>query len=133
MQSPFRISRRSQRIVLAQVELVTVVKSLQAVSEEMLIDRLIERLLIIAVEHAGAVRGFLLLPEADALGIEAEAVSESQGVRVSLRPTPSKAQELPHSVIRYAVRTLENVTLNDAMLPNVFSTMPTSSVAAHAR
>ena len=58
---------------VAQLDFATVVKTSQAVSEELVLERLIERLMVIAVEHAGAERGLLLLPHSDELRIVAEA------------------------------------------------------------
>ncbi len=45
----------------------------QAVAGELLLDRLIETLMTIAIEHAGADRGLLVLPRGDDLRVEAEA------------------------------------------------------------
>ena len=46
---------------LEQLDLGTVVKASQAVSSEIVLGRLIETLMVIAVEHAGAERGLLIL------------------------------------------------------------------------
>ncbi len=46
---------------VAQLELISVVKALQAVSREIDLGKLIETLMVIAVEHAGAERGLLFL------------------------------------------------------------------------
>jgi GAF domain-containing protein len=44
-----------------QLDVETVVKASQALSSEMVLPRLIERLVRIAMEHAGAERGLLIL------------------------------------------------------------------------
>src|SRR3979490_2466114 len=64
----------------------TVVKASQAVSGEIELGKLIETLLRIAVEHAGAGRGLLILFEGDELGIAAEATTGRGRVAVTLRP-----------------------------------------------
>ena len=104
------------------LDLATVVKMSQAVSEEIVLDRLIERLLVIAVEHAGAVRGLLVLPDGNDLRIEAEATTGGEGVLVFLRRAFATAGEIPESIFRYVMRTQESVILDDAATPNVFST-----------
>jgi hypothetical protein len=44
---------------VAQLDLGTVMKASQAVSGEIVLEQLIETLMVIAVEHAGAERGLL--------------------------------------------------------------------------
>jgi len=50
-----------------------VVKASQAISGEIVLDRLIETLMTIALEDAGAERGLLILLRGDRLFVEAEA------------------------------------------------------------
>lgn len=69
-----------------QLDLSSVTKALRAVSGEIVLENLIETLMVIAVKHAGAVRGLLLLPDAGELRVEAEATTENEAVKVSLRP-----------------------------------------------
>ena len=47
---------------VAQLDVETVVKASQAVSGEIVLENLIKTLMVIAVEHAGAERGLLILP-----------------------------------------------------------------------
>ena len=62
---------------LEQLDVAAVIKTSQAVSGEIVLDRLIERLMVIAIEHAGADRGLLILSEDENLRIEAEATISS--------------------------------------------------------
>jgi hypothetical protein len=105
-----------------QLDLSSVTKALRAVSGEIVLENLIETLMVIAVKHAGAVRGLLLLPDAGELRVEAEATTENEAVKVSLRPLLAVSPDLPESVVRYASRTQESVILEDALTPNPFST-----------
>ena len=57
------------------LDLATVIKVSQAVSAEMDLDRLIETAMRAALEHAGAVRGLLILSRGDGQHIAAEATS----------------------------------------------------------
>jgi len=54
-----------------QLDLGTVIKASHAVSGEIVLEKLIETLLVIAVEHAGAERGLLILPRGEEHRIEA--------------------------------------------------------------
>jgi PAS domain S-box-containing protein len=104
------------------LELATVLKVSQAVSGEIVLEKLVETLLRTATEHAGAQRGLLILRRGDELSIEAEANTSGSSVVVRLRETPVSAAELPESVVRYAARTQESVILDDASTRNPFST-----------
>ena len=67
------------------LDVETVVKAAQAVSSEIVLDKLIEKLMAIAVEHAGAERGFLILLRSEAPQIEAEATTGRGRVEVTVR------------------------------------------------
>ena len=106
---------------LQQLDLATVVEVSHAVSSEILLDRLVERLMVIAVEHAGAGRALLLLPTRDGHRIEAEALAQANEVKVRFRQTPISSQELPESVVRYVLRAQDSVIVDDASEPNPFA------------
>ena len=57
------------------LDLATVVKASQVVSSEIELEKLIDILMVTALEHAGADRGLLILPRGDELWIEAEAIN----------------------------------------------------------
>jgi PAS domain S-box-containing protein len=98
-----------------------VVKAAQAVSGEIVLGKLIETLMRIALEHAGAERGLLILFLGDEPWIEAEATTSRNRVDVTLRQTAVSPAELPESVLQYVIRTRESVILDDAEAPTLFS------------
>ena len=104
-----------------QLDVGTVVKASQAVSSEIELGKLIETLLRIAVEHAGAGRGLLILLRGEELRIEAEATTGRGTIAVALRQAPVTPAELPESVLRTVVRTRESVSLDDAGSSTLFS------------
>jgi PAS domain S-box-containing protein len=104
-----------------QLDVGTVLKAAQAVSSEIVLGKLIETLLRIAVEHAGAERGLLILFPGDEPRIVAESTTGRGEVEVTLRQTAVSPAELPESVLHYLVRTRETVILDDALAPNPFS------------
>ncbi len=97
------------------------VKASQAVSGEIVLANLIKTLLRIAVEHAGAERGLLILFPGDEPRIAAEATTGRGQVEVTLRQTAVSPAELPESVLHYVIRTRESVILDDALAQNPFS------------
>jgi PAS domain S-box-containing protein len=104
-----------------QLDVGTVLKAAQAVSGEIVLDKLIETLLRIAVEHAGAERGLLILFPGDEPRIVAEATTGCGQVEVTLRQTTVSPAELPESVLHTMIRTRESVILDDALAQNPFS------------
>ena len=106
---------------LEQVDVLALARASQAVSSELDPGKLTEKLLVIALENAGAQRGVLILLRGDAPQIEAEAITGHDAVAVNFRqafPTPA---ELPDSILRYVIRTQESIILDDASAPNQFS------------
>jgi PAS domain S-box-containing protein len=104
-----------------QLDVGTVLKAAQAVSGEIVLDKLIKTLLRIAVEHAGAERGLLILFPGDEPRIAAEAATGSGQVEVTLRQAAVSPAELPESVLHYLIRTRKSVILDDALAQNPFS------------
>jgi len=113
--------------ILARTELLdlaTVIKVSKAVSGEMVLEKLIDSLMRAAIEQAGAERGLLIVPRRDELQIEAEATTTEGDVIVHLADGGDIAPAMPESLVRYVMRTQENVIVEDASCPNPFSADP---------
>jgi PAS domain S-box-containing protein len=104
-----------------QLDVATVVKASQAVSSEIVLSKLIERLMTIALENAGADRGLLIQPAGDDHVIQAEAKAAGDQIEVVLCQKLITGVTCPESIVRYVVRTGESVILDDASRPNIFS------------
>jgi PAS domain S-box-containing protein len=104
-----------------QLDIGTVLKAAQTVSGEIELRKLIEMLLRIAVEHAGAERGLLILFPGDEPQIAAEATTGRGQVEVTLRQTIPSPAELPETMLHYVMRTRQSVILDDALAQNPFS------------
>jgi PAS domain S-box-containing protein len=105
-----------------QLDVAAVVKASQALSSEMLLPRLIEQLMTIAMQNAGADRGLLILSQRDDYRIEAEA--RADGERIVLHDVASAGSAAPESIVRYVMRSRECVILDDATKQNLFSEDP---------
>ncbi|WP_437916740.1 AAA family ATPase [Sorangium sp. So ce302] len=95
-----------------QFDVLSVVKAAQSISGELKLSRLLEMLLRIVVEHAGAEEGCVLLVREEQLWL---AAIETPGGAVRLLDAgeaPSAA--LPQSVLNYVRRSHERVLLDDA-------------------
>jgi PAS domain S-box-containing protein len=105
------------------LDLATVLKVSQAVSSEIVLERLLDTLMYTAIEQAGAQRGLLITPRGTEQRIAAEATTPGDTVKVLLRDEPV-TDALPESILHYVVRTREAVILDDAAAENPFAADP---------
>jgi PAS domain S-box-containing protein len=106
------------------LDLATVLKVSQAVSGEIVLEKLIDMLMRTAIEHAGAERGVLILRRDVEQRIEAEATTSGDAIIVRLRAAVASDAAMPESIVHYVVRTQESVILDDASAENPFSADP---------
>jgi predicted ATPase/signal transduction histidine kinase len=108
-------------VPIGRLDVEAVVKASQALSSEIRLGELIQKLMRITLEHAGAERGLLILLRAGELKIEAEAVTGRGGVEIDVRQGDTTASDLPLSMLHYVVRTREGVVLDDASATNPYA------------
>ncbi|MEH2115327.1 trifunctional serine/threonine-protein kinase/ATP-binding protein/sensor histidine kinase [Nostoc sp.] len=106
------------------LDLITVIKASQALSEVILLENLLERLMTIVIENAGAQTGILLLDKAGKLFIEAKATVDRNDLTVGQSIPLENSQQLPISVINYVARTKKDVVLSDASNEGNFTIDP---------
>src|SRR6266513_930198 len=111
-------------VSVEQLDLATVIKVSQAISGEIVLEKLLEMLMRTALEQAGAERGLLILSRGAEQRIAAEATTDGDLVTVHLRDEDVAATVLPESVLHYVLRTRESVILDDASSHNLFSADP---------
>src|SRR6202020_1551391 len=75
----------------------------------------------IAIEHAGAERGLLVLLRGDAMQVEAKARTNEKMVEVTVRQEAVAPAEIPESLLHTVIRTRQSVILDDASAENPFS------------
>jgi PAS domain S-box-containing protein len=96
----------------------------QAVSGEIVLEKLLHTLLRTALEHAGAERGLLILSRGTERRIAAEATTSGDTVTVQLSDEAVTAAALPEFILQYVLRTRETVVLDDAATRSQFSEDP---------
>lgn len=112
-------STTSNRLIEA-LDLTTIMKASQAISGEIVLEDLIEKLMKIAIENAGAQKGFLLLEKEGNWVIEAEGTVDSdevhilQSISIGSISVNHQTPLLSASIINYVTRTQENLVLDDA-------------------
>jgi PAS domain S-box-containing protein len=122
-EEPAHDSRTTIGEPVERLELATVLKVSQAVSGEIVLEKLVDTVLRTAIEYAGAERGLLILLRGTGPRIAAEATT-GKTIIVHLRDEPMTAASLPQSVIHYVLRVRESVILDDAMAQPSFAADP---------
>jgi PAS domain S-box-containing protein len=110
--------------LVEHLDLATVIKVSQAVSGEIVLEKLLDTLMRTAIAQAGAERGLLILARGAEPRIEAEATTGGDTVCVQLRDLPVTAAVLPETVLHYVLRTRESVILDDAAAHSPFDADP---------
>ena len=116
--SPTTITPGAQ--VSSEMDLASVLRASQAISDEIVLQSLLANLLSIVIENAGAERGYLILETADEWFIEAA----GQTSETEVRSIPISEANVPVSVINYVVRSMESVVLDDATRSTSFGQDP---------
>ncbi|WP_437752521.1 AAA family ATPase [Sorangium sp. So ce1389] len=122
---PFLVERRpiAPTVTFAvraeQFDVLSVVKASQSISGELRLPRLLEMLLRIVVEHAGAEEGYVLLVQGERLSTAA-ALAASEGTARLLDADEAKTAALPRSILNYVRRSHERVLLDDAAARHPF-------------
>lgn len=119
------------------LDLSSVLKASQAISSEIVLDKLLAKLMKIVIENAGAQKGFLILHSQAEPGnekgnwvVEAEATVDSvdvtilQSIPVDSVDTEVEMPLLSAAIINYVANTQTNVVLNDATHEGQFTHDP---------
>ncbi|KYF82803.1 hypothetical protein BE11_23185 [Sorangium cellulosum] len=111
-------------VVREDLDLRSALKASQALSGEIVLPRLLEALMRIMLENAGARRGFLILKDEGRLTIEAAGdVADDRIERIASVPLDSRP-DLAASVVHYVARTAESVVIDDAPSHPSFASDP---------
>ena len=106
------------------LDLTTAIRVSQAVSGEIVLEKLVDAIMRAAIEQSGAGRGLLICLRGVEQRIEAEATTSGGSVVVQQRAEQAGAAALPQSMLDYVVRTGESVILADATAHSAFGEDP---------
>ncbi len=99
----------------AQVDVISVAKASQSISEELVLSKLLKRLLQILVQNTGAESGYLALKDKQGKLYLESHTSIIAGAEESFAPAlVENCPTIPQGVIRYVERSQEVVALGDA-------------------
>lgn len=108
----------------AVLDLSTVNKASLALAEEIVLDKLLDKLLKIVMENAGATTACLILEKEGKLVIEATGVVDREAVVVCSELPVENTDHLPITIINYVGIAKENVVLKDAAVSQRFMNDP---------
>ncbi len=106
------------------LDLSTVVKASQAVSSEIILSRLLEKLVQLVKENAGAQKVLFLAKTGNQLFIEAGLTGQFNDVTVLQSLPIAESESLPISLINYVERTQKYLVLDDATRAEQFQFDP---------
>lgn len=99
----------------AKLDLEVGIEAARALSEEVLLERLIETLMSHLMQHSGADHGALLIVSGAEFQMAAIADVDGDGVRVTMENCQKFMTQAPLSVLNATMRTKTNFVLNDAL------------------
>jgi predicted ATPase/signal transduction histidine kinase len=109
---------------LQTLDWLTILKASQALSSEIVYSSLLEKLLTILMENAGAERGVLLTRRNHSFEIEAEGNVEQDSIVFQIKQVPPTIEDLPLNLITYVERTRETILLDEAIHDLRFASDP---------
>lgn len=105
-------------------DLLSIMKASQAISSEIMLDKLTKKLLKIVMENIGAQYGVLILSDEQQFKIEAESrINQNLGIKL-MQNTLDLSQpstDLPIDLINYVLRTQTHLVIDDAMQEQRFN------------
>jgi predicted ATPase/transcriptional regulator with GAF, ATPase, and Fis domain len=124
LDAPRNGSTEGTAITASSLDLATTLKAAQALSSAITLDRLLETMVSIVIENAGAQRGVFLWEQDDQLLIVARSDVEQQGATM-LAPMPLEScEEVSRGIIHYVQRTREAIIIDDAGSDEQFTADP---------
>ncbi len=114
----------------AVLDLTTAVKASQTLAGEIVLEKLLAKMMKIVIENAGGQRGFLILEKSGKWVIEAsgcvdvDRVAVMQSIPIDFIEEDREVTLLAVSVVNYVARTQESIVLNDAAREGQFTRAP---------
>ncbi|MGL1834703.1 AAA family ATPase [Rhodocyclaceae bacterium SMB388] len=102
-------------------DIASVIHASQAISNEIVLENLLGRLMQLALATAGAQRGLMVLSRQGRLFLEAEAGLDGAIQLADSLPLEKGGERLPVSLVNYVARTREAVVLGDAAAQQMFA------------
>lgn len=116
-----------------RLDLQSILKAAQTLASEMVLETLLEKMMKLVLENAGAQKGYLLIPKDEQWIVAASGILESNDSSL-IQLEPSRVLEtdrdcqttssLSNAIVNYVIRTQKNLVLNDAVHEGEFTNDP---------
>ena len=106
------------------LDIGTFIKASQAITSEIVLDKLLARLIKILLENAAAQKAVLMLYKDGNLFIQATCTAEGNQADVLQAVPVEVSQNLPVSIVNYVARTQKHLVLNNAASDGFFAEDP---------
>lgn len=117
------VEDRTIKIGSAALDTSTIQKSVQTITSTILMDDLLDNLMTIAMEHAGAEKGVLLMAKGDEFFIEAEGDKGTGKTRL-LPSVEVSSDNMPKNVLQNVIRSQAPLLLKEAFRDRHFKIDP---------
>jgi predicted ATPase/GAF domain-containing protein len=120
----------SEETISSNLDLTSITKASQVISGEIRLENLLQKLMKIVIENAGAQKGFLILNNEGNWVIEAQGLVDSdqfiilQSIPIDSVDPEKSIPVLPTTIINYVIRTQKNIVLNEAVHEGQFINDP---------
>ena len=102
----------SELLSYQQLDVETIVRASQALSEGIVLQELLKKMIWLVLQNSGARRAVLLLEKEGELYIEAQGNAEREAIVVSQGESTKGKEQLPERILNYVANTHESVILN---------------------
>ncbi|WP_103667117.1 ATP-binding sensor histidine kinase [Pseudanabaena sp. BC1403] len=101
------------------IDLASVIKTFQILSDEIDLTKLLSKLMKILIENAGAEVGYLILESEN--GLKIEAIGNAGRDEIEILGSRAMENAIPVSIINFVARTLESIVLGNATQEGKFT------------
>lgn len=105
---------------VSALDVITLMKATEVIAREKRLSELLETLVRIIIENAGAQRGVLLMQEDQELLVQAEASVDMDVIKVMQRLSYRENPNLVQAIVNYVLRTEEPIVLDNARQSAIF-------------
>jgi diguanylate cyclase (GGDEF)-like protein/PAS domain S-box-containing protein len=114
----------------SQLDLNSILKASQTLSSEIVLNTLLEKMMKIVLENAGAQKGYLILKQQEqwliqaSAGVTSDDIEVLQFIPIETVSDRNNIPVVPLCIVNYVIRTQESLILNDALHSGNFTRDP---------
>lgn len=112
-----RVAGTGSNLAAGQMDLENIIKASQAMSSEIELPKLMETLMTVVLQNAGADRGLLVLTNDGGFSVEVEAEAAAAGIETRMARAAVAQEAYPEALINYVIRTKQRVIIDDTSRP----------------